>query len=248
MEKFESYKPKSLLELSEAEIFELSLQSQNELIELVLSESKETLEKLSTEIDTMSEDFFSLDSFYEVRIIVEEYQTLMRELDIIDENFENHLRLLLEKIAKQNRDNVLIHTSDVTSLQNLLTRKTHISEVCATAGSLRKKEDIFHPQKKSIHAGLIFDPQQASAWFSKDVGSRTSQGKRLLDPQCEQFRCETLDDALAKKSGERIEAWVNTQIARPIALLLIDPTKIHEVIQLAKKNNFPVVFHSHLYE
>ncbi len=101
MEKFESYKPKSLLELSEAEIFELSLQSQNELIELVLSESKETLEKLSTEIDTMSEDFFSLDSFYEVRIIVEEYQTLMRELDIIDENFENHLRLLLEKIQNK---------------------------------------------------------------------------------------------------------------------------------------------------
>lgn len=113
---------------------------------------------------------------------------------------------------------------------------------------MRKKGDIFRPNKKSIHAGLIFDPRQASAWFSKDVGSHTSQGQRVLEPRFKQFKCATLDEALAKQSGKRVEAWVDTQVARPIALLLIDPNKKEEVIKLARQYNLPVLFNSHLYE
>jgi len=257
MEKFESYRPTSLLELSDAEVAELSPEDQHELIELVLLESREVIGALSAEIDAMNEEIFSLDSFYEIQAVIEEYRTLMADLDITDEDFEKHLHFLLEKIerknpisevAKNNRGNVLVHSSDLTSLQNLLRTKANVSEVCTTAGSIRKTGDVFRPKKKSIHAGLIFDPQQASAWFSKDVGSHTSQGKRVLEPRFEQFRCSTLDDALERKSGERIEAWVDTQIARPIALLLIDPEKNDEAIQFARQHNFPILFNSHLYE
>lgn len=257
MEKFESYRPKSLLELSDTEVAELSPDDQHELIDLVLLESRETMEALSAEIDNMDEEIFSLDSFYEIQAVIEEYKILMEDLGIADEDFEKHLQFLLNKIkeknpisevAEHNRGNVLVHSSDLTSLQNLLRTKATISEVCATAGSLRKKGDVFRPKKKSIHAGLIFDPRRASAWFSKDVGSHTSQGKRVLEPRFEQFRCTTLDDAIAKQSGERIEGWVDTQIARPVALLLIDPDKNDEAIQLARQHNFPVLFNSQLYE
>lgn len=257
MEKFESYKPTSLLELSDMEVAELSPDDQHELIELVLLESKETLSVLSAEIDKMDEEIFSLDSFYEIQAVIEEYRALIESLGITDENFEKQIQFLLEKIekknpiakiARNNRGNVLVHSSDLTSLQNLLDKKANISEVCTTAGSLRKKGDVFRPKKKSIHAGLIFDPQQASAWFSKDVGSHTSQGRRMLEPRFEQFRCGTLDDALANQSGERVEAWVDTQIARPVALLIIDPEKNDEAIQFARQHNFPVLFNSHLYE
>lgn len=257
MEKFESYRPTSLLELSDTEVADLSPDDQHELIGLVLLESRETIEALSTEIDGMDEEIFSLDSFYEIQAVIEEYKMLMQDLGITDEDFEKHLQFLLEKIekknpisevAEQNRGNVLVHSSDLTSLRNLLETRADISEVCTTAGSLRKKGDVFRPKEKSIHAGLIFDPRQASAWFSKDVGSHTSRGKRVLEPRFEQFKCATLDDALARQSGERVEAWVDTQIARPIALLLIDPEKNDEAIQFARQHNFPVLFNSHLYE
>jgi hypothetical protein len=257
MEKFESYRPASLLELSEIEVAKLSPEDQHELVELVLLESRETLEALSAEIEKMDEEIFSLDSFYEIQEVIEEYRVLMKGLSITDKNFEKHLQLLLEKIekknplvevARNNHGNVLVHSSDLTSLQNLLSKTADVSEVCTTAGSLRKKGDVFRPKKKSIHAGLIFDPRQASAWFSKDVGSHTSQGRRVLEPRFEQFRCKTLDDALADQSGKRIEAWVNTQIAQPVALLLIDSEKNDEAIQFARHNNFPILFNSHLYE
>lgn len=257
MEKFESYRPKSLLELSDTEVAELSSDDQHELAELVLLESRETIEFLSAEIDEMDEEIFSLDSFYEIQEVIEEYKMLMNDLGITDEDFEKHLQFLLEKIerknpiskvAEQNRGNVLVHSSDLTSLQNLLETRADVSEVCTTAGSLRKKGDVFRPKKKSIHAGLIFDPRQASACFSKDVGSHTSQGKRVLEPRFEQFRCASLDEALEGQSGKRVEAWIDTQIARPVALLLIDTDKGQEAIKLAKQYNLSVLFNSHLYE
>ncbi len=257
MEKYESYKPKGLLELSDVEVAELSPNDQHELIELVLLESRETIESLSAEIDKMDEEIFSLDSFYEIQAVIEEYKVLMENLSVTDEDFEKYLQFLLEKIenknpisevARQSSNNVLVHSSDLTSLKNLLRTNTDSSEVCATTGSLRKKGDVFRPKKKSIHAGLIFDSRQASAWFSKDVGSHTSQGKRVLEPRFEQFRCVSLDEALDKQSGERVEAWIDTQIARPIALLIIDPDKSDEAVQLARQNNLPVLFNSHLYE
>ena len=215
MEKFRSYKPKSLLELSDMGIVQLSPEEQNELVDVVLLESGEAIDALSAEIDNMDESFFSLDSFYEIQAVIAEYRKYMEELGINDEKFEKRLQFLLEKIeaknpisevAKQNQGNVLIHSSDLTSLEKLLKTQSDMSEVCATAGSLRKKGDIFRPKKKSIHAGLIFDPQQAIAWFSKDVGSYTSRGKRVLDPQFEQFRCASLNEALKRQSGERVEA------------------------------------------
>lgn len=257
MENFEFYRPKSLLELSDAEIAKLSPEDQNELIELVLLESKEIIESLSRKIDGMNEEIFSLDSFYEIQSVIEEYRILMEDLDIVDEYFEQYLQSLLEKlerknpiskVAEQNRGNVLIHSSDLTSLRNLLKLRVDVSEVCTTAGSLRKKGDIFRPKQKSIHAGLIFDPKQASAWFCKDVGSSTSRGRRVLESRFEQFRCATLDDALARQSDGRVEAWVDTQVAHPVALLLIDTDKSDEVIKLAKQYNLPVLFNSHLYE
>lgn len=189
MKKLESYRPKSLLELSNMEVAKLSPDDQHELAELVLLESKETIKALSAEVDEMDEEIFSLDLFYEIQAVIEEYRVLIKDLGITDEDLEQSLQFLLEKIergnpisevANQNRGNVLIHSSDLTSLQNLLQTQADISEVCATIGSLRKKEDIFRPKKKSIHAGLIFDPRQASVWFSKDVGSHTSQGQRVL--------------------------------------------------------------------
>jgi len=70
----------------------------------------------------------------------------MIELEITDEIFEKHLSDLLSRIEKKNpiakvarnsQGNVLIHSSDVTSLQNLLKTEVGVSEVCATAGSLR---------------------------------------------------------------------------------------------------------------
>ncbi|MFO7807718.1 MAG: hypothetical protein R6V40_04875 [Candidatus Moraniibacteriota bacterium] len=256
MEKFESYRPTSLLELSDTEIAEISLDGQRELVELVLLESRETVNALSAEVDEMDEEFFSLDSFYEIQAVVEEYRAIMDDLSITDEDFEKHLQFLLKKIeeknpisevAMKNYGNVLIHSSDLTSLKNLLGKKTEVSEVCATAGSLRKKGDIFRSKKKAIHAGLVFDPQQASAWFSKDVGSHTSGGKRVLEPRFEQFRCDSMAEALEKKTGERVEAWINTQITQPVALLLIDPDRKDEVVQLARQNNYPVLFNSHLY-
>ena len=198
-----------------------------------------------------------MDSFYEIQAIVEQYRQLITGLNIVDEIFEKYLHDLLSRLEKKNpisqtakhsQNNVLVHSSDLTSLQNLLETQADVSEVCATAGSLTEKGDIFRPKKKSIHAGLIFDPRQASAWFSKDVGSHTSRGKRVLEPRFEQFRCDSLDEALRQQSGERVEAWVNTQIARPTALLLIDPDKNDEAIQLARRYNFPVLFNSHLYE
>ncbi len=250
-------RPTSLLELSDTEIAELSPDGQRELIELVLFESRETMNALSAEIDEMDKEFFSLDSFYEIQAVIEEYRSIMEDLDITDEDFEKHLQFLLEKIEEKNpisevaisnSGNVLVHSSDLTSLRNLLRKKANVSEVCATAGSLRKKGDIFRPKKKSIHAGLIFDPRQASAWFSKDVGSHASRGKRVLEPRFEKFRCSSLEEALKKQSGERIEAWIDTQIAQPVALLLIDPDRKDETIQLARQNDFPVLFNSHLYE
>ena len=207
MEKFESFRPKSLSELSDTEIAELSPDDQNELVELVLLESKETIGALAQEVEQMDEEIFSLDSFYEIQAIIEEYRTLMADLGAIDDNFEKHLQFLLEKIekknpiaevARNNRGNVLIHSSDLASLQNLLGKKADISEVCTTAGSLRKKGDVFRSKKKSIHAGLIFDPRQASAWFSKDVGSHTSSGRRVLEPRFKQFRCTSLKRSIGK--------------------------------------------------
>ena len=257
MEKFESYKPKSLLELSDTEIADLDSEEQRELIELVLLESKETIEALAREVDNMDKEIFSLDSFYEIQAVIEEYRQLMIELEITDETFKKYLSDLLSRlekknpiseVAKNNQNNVLVHSSDLTSLKNLLQVKGDISEICTTAGSLRKKGDIFRSKKKLIHAGLIFDPRQASAYFSKDVGSHTLQGKRILEPRFEQFRCSSLHEALENQSGARVEAWVDIQIAQPIALLLIDPEKKNEVIQLARQYNLPVLFNSHLYE
>jgi hypothetical protein len=257
MEKFEFYRPKSLLELSDTEVADLSPEEQRELIELVLLESRETLEALLVEIGKMDEEIFSLDSFYEIKAIIAEYKQLMVDLDITDEAFEKHLQDLLDRIekknpisevARHNQGNVLAHSSDLTSLQKLLEIEADVSEVCTTVGSLREKGDIFHSKKKSIHAGLIFDPRQASAWFSKDVGSHTSQGKRVLEPRFEKFRYTSLEEALKHQSGERVEAWVDVQNAQPVALLLIDPNKKDEAIQLARQHNFPVLFNSHLYE
>ena len=82
----------------------------------------------------------------------------------------------------------------------------------------------------------------------KRVIELAGSGKRVLEPRFEQFRRTSLSEALADQSGERIEAWVDTQIAQPVALLLIDPDKKDEVIRLARKHNFPVLFNSHLYE
>ena len=70
----------------------------------------------------------------------------------------------------------------------------------------------------------------------------------MLEPRFKQFRCTSLNEALANQSGERIEAWVDTQIAQPVALLLIDPNKRDEVIRLDREHNFSVLFNSHLYE
>ena len=53
MEKVESYRPKSLLELSDTEVADLSLEEQHELIELVLLESKETIGALAQEVEQM---------------------------------------------------------------------------------------------------------------------------------------------------------------------------------------------------
>ncbi len=257
MEKLESYEPKSLIGFSDAEIGDLSPEDQQILIELVILESKGTMEALAMEIDEMDKEIFSLGSFYEIQAIITGYKKLIVNLDIADGTFEKPLKDLLDRlekrnpiseIAKRNRGNVLIHSSDLISLRNLLKTKADMSEVCTTAGSLHKKGDIFCPKKKSIHAGIIFDPQQASAWFSKDVGSHTSRGRRVLEPRFEQFRCASLDEALERQLGKRVEAWVDAQIAQPVALLLIDPDKNNEVLQLARQYNLPVLLNSHLYE
>jgi hypothetical protein len=257
MEKFELYKPPSLLEISDEEINNLSPEDQKELIELIVIESKETVNALSLEVNKMNKEIFSLDSFYEIQSIIEEYKILIKDLDISDEGFEAQLKSLFEKIeeknpisevAKKNKGNVLVHSSDLKSLHNLLKTKNHISEVCATAGSLRKNGDIFRSKKKKIDAGFIFDPKQASVWFSKDVGSHTTQGKRVLEPRFEKFKCSSLEEALSNQKGERLEAWVDTQIAEPIALLLINPDKRSEVIEYAQQNDLPVLFNSHLYQ
>jgi len=257
MEKFEAYRPTSLLELSDTEIADLNQKEQQELIELVLIESKEVIESLAREIDNMDEKFFSLDSFYEIQAVIEEYRQLMAELEIADESFEKCLNDLLNRleeknpiseVAKNNHGNVLVHSSDITSLQNLLETKSYVSEVCATAGSLQKKGDIFRPKKKSIHAGIIYNPKQASAWFSKDVGSHRERGKRALESRFEQFRCSSMEEALQRQTGERIEAWVDTQNVQPIALLIIDPDRNDEITRLAKKYNFPILYNSYLYK
>jgi hypothetical protein len=257
MKRFELYRPKSLLELSDIEIEEISPEEQQELIELILLESKEVLENLSSEIDDMSEEIFSLDSFYEIQEIIEDYRKIIDDLNINNIDIEECLQSLYEKIekknpiseiAKQNHGIVLIHASDLRSIENLLLTKFDVSEVCATGGSLREKGDVFRPKKKSIHAGLIFNPQQASAWFSKDVGSYTIRGKRAIEPRLEQYRCNSLEEALDRQLGERVEAWIDTQVAQPIAILLIDENERDEAIRLAKEHNFPVLFNSHLYE
>lgn len=97
MTKLESYRPKSLLELSDMQVAKLSPDDQHELIELVLLESKETIKALFAEVDEMDEEFFSLDSFYEIQAVIEEYRALMKGLGITDEDFEQHLQFLLEK-------------------------------------------------------------------------------------------------------------------------------------------------------
>lgn|GEM_PF-5361449 len=255
---FEEFLPSSLLELSDTEVDDLSLDEQQELIELVLIESKETIKSLYYEVDQMDEKYYSLDSFYEIQAVIAEYHQILSDLNIDDESFNKFIDQLTEKlnnknpiyeIAQANLGQVLVHSSDITSLYNLLQTKVDKSEVCTTAGSLQEKNDIFRPKKKSIHAGIIFDPQDATRYFSKDVGSHRSRGRRVLEDRFKQYEYNSLQKALDnKEEDKRVEAWIDTQQAKPKAILLIDPSEKDRVIDFADKYNLPVLYNSHLYE
>ncbi len=257
MEKFEQYKPVSLLELSEMELDGLSPNEFAELIELVVSESKEVISAISKEIVEMDETYFSLDAFYEIQEIFDEYEELIRILKIEDHAV---LNLIIEtrnvlasknpisEIAATSSNYVLVHASNVSSLRNLILTKNETAEICATASSLRKKNDIFQPRTKSIEAGLIYNPKQAIAWFSKDVGSYTGRGKRILEERFKEFAVSSLDEALEKQIGPRIEAWVDGAKVKPSALLIIDEKAKEEVRELGRKFNLPVIYNSHFFE
>lgn len=229
MERFEQHQPKSLLELSELEIDQLSPVELAELTQLVILESKEAVSSLCQEILEMDERNFSLDAFYELQELLDEYDELIKTLKIEDgallSLIKNARQILLEKnpISEIAQDNyILVHSSDLISLRNLLTSRNETAEVCATASSLRKKNDIFRSKTKSIEAGFIYNPQQAVAWFSKDVGSHTSRGKRVLEKRFQEFATASLDEALEKQSGPRVEAWLDGAKAKPGAVLIIE--------------------------
>jgi len=242
------------------EVAELDIEGQEkqELIEVVLLESREILEAVSQEIASMDSDYFSLDSYYEIQEIILEYQTLLSSLGVENEKINNLLLGLMDllneknpiaQVANKNQGNVLIHSSDIQSLDNLLDLQSETAEICTTAGSLREKGDVFIPKKKAIHAGIIFNPAEAKTWFSRDVGSRRQRGKRVLEDRFFQFQCASMNEALKKKiNGRRVEAWIDAKKSNPIALLVIDNEQEERILALSRQSNLPVVYNSQLYE
>ena len=257
MEKFKAYKPMSLLELSAMEIDSLTPEEQQELIELVLLESKNVVEALSLEVDNMDEKVFSLDSFYEIQAVIKEYKHLMAELEIDNKIFKEYLDDLLNrlerknplsKMADQNDGVVLIHTSRFEDAKELLSLKeVEASEICTTGGTLKKYGDIFRSKVRETDIGLIFNASDANAFFSRDMGSHYRNGRRVLEPRMLKYKCETLQEALAR-GAKRVEAWVDTQTSPVRALLMVNESKREEILQLAQEHNLPVVYNTHLYE
>lgn len=257
MERFEQHQPKGLVEISELEIDKLSPEDLKELIGIAILEARETLRSVNTEIESLDDQHFSLDAYYELQDILIEYEHLIDDLGIEDKNLADGIassrNILREKnpiskVAENNHGYILLHSSDLRSLENLITTKNETAEVCTTANSLQKKNDIFQSKTKLIEAGLVYDPQAAIAWFSKDVGSHTDRGKRVLEKRFQEFTVRSLDEAIEKQEGERIEAWLDAARAKPIAILIIDEEKIEESIRFGQKYNLPVLFNSHFFE
>ncbi|OGZ60371.1 MAG: hypothetical protein A3B96_03930 [Candidatus Spechtbacteria bacterium RIFCSPHIGHO2_02_FULL_43_15b] len=256
MERFEKYRPKILHEVSELDM-ELSPGELGEFVDVAMLEAGETLDAISIEAASLETQYFSLDAFYELQAILAEYEGLIASLDI--KNKELRVKITgirdilrdknpISNIAENNGGYVLVHSSDLKSLRNLVETKNEVAEVCTTANSLRIKGDIFQSSTKSIEAGFIYDPKQATAWFSKDVGSHTHLGKRVLERRFQEFIATSLDDALKKQSGQRVEVWVDAAKISPVAILIISEARIEDCIRMGREFGLPVLYNSHFFE
>lgn len=257
MESSASYQPRGLEELSVLKKKDFSEEEIEDLREVVLAESRQALRGLQQEIDQMHEQIFSLDAFYSIQHLVNEFEYLLilnhlEDHEIFQDIFvlREHLdaRNPISSLAHANQGHVLLHTADITSLKNLLSLTQTVAEVCTTASSLRIKDDIFQSATKKSEAGFIYDPKDAIAWFTKDVGSSRKQGKRVIDPKNERYRAHSLEEALARKQGKRVEAWVDVAKRKPHALLILDDTVRDHAVALAATVGLPVLYHSHLFE
>lgn len=101
----------------------------------------------------------------------------------------------------------------------------------------------------------MFDPDDATAFFSKDVGSRREGekgrpkgGKRVLVREADrQFQCSSLEEALQRQKGSRIEAWVDVKKTPPKAIIVLNQRNVEKIIDAAKKTNLPVIYNPRLY-
>lgn len=213
-----------------------------------------------TEVQNLNANYFPLHKFYELLKWCNIYEQLLNKFSNQNKNgvLSNILSVgilgirekLNEKnpiyaITSENNGYVLIHASTYTSIENLLNTSNKVAEICTTAGFLREKTDIFYSETKLIECALIYNPKKATAWFSKDVGSHTENGVRILESRFQKFRTYSLIGAIAeckKNQGARIEVWVDAVQAKPAAILILDNKKTKLIGALAKKEGLPVIY------
>ncbi len=223
---------------------------------LILLEGIEVLNNLEREVEKLDDSFFPLDIFFKIEDIVRNYQIELERAGInaneIEVTLKRIKKKLLEKnplgcVSQENEGYLLTHSSDVSSIRNLLSCPYEHAEICTTVSKL-KKRDIFQPSKKKIHLGLIFNPKGAISWFSKDVGSFRKKGRRVLNPENEKFRCSSLKEALNKQNGERIEAWIDAKANIPIGIIILDECQTEAASELSQLHKIPVIFNSHFFD
>lgn len=258
MSEGQGHHPDSLREFFQLKAEGLSSEDLETLKQVAVIESKEQIHGISEEVGKMNSNFFSIDAYAQVRALIDEYSELLGPDGIQDSSLREYiwnLRNLLDRknpiapITNEHDGYVLVHSSNLKSLERLLATKNDFAEVCVAASTLLgDKNSLFTSKSKELEAGLVFSPANATDWFSKDVGSHTQQGKRVLESRFEQYRCADLKDAVSKQGESRIEAWVDARQHRPAAILLLDTNRKQDVQELGKHYQLPVVFNSSFFE
>lgn len=265
-ELYRLYEPTELTALSSMQPQgQLPMSDLEQLIKLAVLDTIKTIGPMFTEVQGLNTNYFPLHKFYELLKWCDVYEQLLNELSNQNKNsvLSNVLSVgisgirekLNEKnpiyaITSENNGYVLIHASTYTSIENLLHTSNKVAEICTTAGFLQEKTDIFYSETKSIECALIYNPTDATAWFSKDVGSHTENGVRILESRFQEFRTYSLIGAIAeckKNQWERIEVWVDAVQAKPVAILILDKTKTKPICALAKRKGLPVIYNGNFF-